>query len=491
MTRLAGKKMNSRTKYILGGLCFLAPAVLASVYEGKAGIREQQHLVYNTKITDTNLSIAPESFSSRLPVVSINTNGQTIPGRPGPGEHIGEIKNTYIRAEIKIMEEEGGLHTLQSQADIESQADIRVRGNSSRTFDKTGYLLKFTDNQGNRRDYDVMGMGADSTWVLHGPFLDKTLMRNYMWYNIAGQMMEWAPQVRYCEVFINHAYQGIYVMTEQIEASESRLDLTKYNQNRAASSYIICADRASANDAAVIDNFTHYTKRLLTRLEIKYPGESKLTPETQEYITRDFSKFEKALYSYDYDSKRFGYEKYIDVKSFVDYFIINEVTQNGDAGFFSTYFYKDMGGKLKTAVWDFNNCCDNYIEKAYPIEGFTLHNRPWFFMLLKDEVFVRKIINRYQSLRKTILKDEAIRENIRQQKEYLGGAADRNFQVWGYTFEPEHNLLLGGEERVIESYEEAVEQYEDRLISRMKWMDEHIEDLYSYSHESGNKKFNH
>jgi len=55
--------------------------------------------------------------------------------------------------------------------------------------------------------------------VLHGPFLDKTLMRNYMWYNLSGQIMEWAPDVRFCEVFLNGGYQGVYVMEEQIESA--------------------------------------------------------------------------------------------------------------------------------------------------------------------------------------------------------------------------------------------------------------------------------
>lgn len=60
----------------------------------------------------------------------------------------------------------------------------------------------------------------------------------------------------------------------------------------------------------------------------------------------------------------------------------------------------------------------------------------------------------------------------------------------GYSFLPE-NDLLSDDYRKIGSYEEAIEQYETRLIRHMRWMDEHIEDLLFYSHESKNKKFNH
>lgn len=483
--------MGSRTKYIIGVMALFLPVLLAAAYRRPAGQRIQQHLVYNTQLEDTNLSIDAETFSSRLPIVSIDTDGQTIPGKPEGDQRVREIENTYIRARIQIMEAEDSLNTLQSIPAVESRADIRVRGNSSRTFDKTGYLIKFISEQGEKADYDVMGMEAHSTWVLHGPYLDKTLIRNYMWYNKAGQIMEWAPDVRFCEVFVNGGYQGIYVMTEQIGIGDGRIDITKYKANTGISSYILCVDRVSVNDKEMIDNFTHYTKKIGTRVEIKYPGESKITPELERYINRDLSRFEKALYSYDYDSYRYGYQNYIDVDSFVDYFIINEVTQNTDAGYFSTYIYKDVGGKLKMAVWDFNNCCDNYFETALPLEGFTMQDRVWFYMLMKDEEFVDKIISRYRSLRKNILSEETIRNDIRQQAEYLGTAVLRNYEVWGYSFGPEYNLLEGGEERQIHSYEEAMEQYENRLILRMRWMDEHIEDLYSYSHESGNKKFNH
>lgn len=462
--------------------------ILAASYENPTRKRVQQHLTYNTQVEDVNLSISADTFSSRLPVININTNGQTIPGRREE-LHTKDIVNTYIQADIQIMEKEGVLHTLQSQPDVESKADIRVRGNSSRSFSKPGYLLKFTDGAGNKTDYAVMGMEADSTWVLHGPYLDKTLMRNYMWYNKAGQIMEWAPDVRFCEVFLNGDYQGVYVMAEQISAGEGRVRIAESKSNTGVASYILCVDRDSINDKEILNNFTAYTKKLSNRIEIKYPGESKITSEAVEYIEMDFSRFEKALYSFDYDSTRFGYNTFIDVDNFVDYFIINEVTQNTDAGIYSTYFYKNMGDKLKMSVWDFNNCCDNYIEYQSDVSGYTMQNRVWFFMLMKDEHFVDKIITRYRSLRKTILSDEAMREDIRQQREYLGYAILRNDKVWGSSYK--YNLLQGGEDRHIGSYEEAITQYENHLISRLHWMDEHIEDLYTYSHESKNKKFNH
>ena len=471
-------------------MLLLLAALLLSRHIDPEKQRYQQHLSYNTQVEDTSLSIDEDTFSSHLPVVSIETGGVVIPGRPEQGQHIKDIENSFIQADMRIYDREGELNKLSSQPVLESKINIRVRGNSSRTFDKVGYLFKFTDDAGMERKLEVMGMEKDSTWVLHGPYLDKTLMRNYMWYNLAGQIMEWAPDVRYCEVFLDHEYQGLYVMAEQISMGEGRIEMTKYDGKSNISSYIVCADRESVNDVQYLDNFTSYALRINGKLEVKYPGASRITPELTEYISRDFSRFEKALYSFDYDTARYGYQNYIDVDSFVDYFIINEVTQNTDAGLYSTYFYKDVSGKLKMCVWDFNNCCDNYIEDQTPMAGFFMQNRPWYFMLCKDEAFMEKVITRYHQLRKGILSEEAVESYIAGVQSYLGPAIERNFEKWGYSFLPENDLLTE-DFRKIGSYEEAVEQYETRLLRRMRWLDEHIEDLRFYSHESKNKKFNH
>ena len=141
-------------------------------------------------------------------------------------------------------------------------------------------------------------------------------------------------------------------------------------------------------------------------------------------------------------------------------------------------------------VWDFNNCCDNFMEEQQPMAGFYMQGRPWFFMLCRDEEFVELIISRYRELRKGILSDDAVKAYIQDVQNYLGPAIDRNFEVWGYSFDADEDLM-DEEFRKIGSYEAAVEQYQGRLISRMGWMDKHIEALRSYSHESRNKKFNH
>ena len=124
---------------------------------------------------------------------------------------------------------------------------------------------------------------------------------------------------------------------------------------------------------ARLDNLTAYSLRcdpdLMIRVE--YPGAKNLTQGLKDAIEADFSRFEKALYSYDFNDSAHGWKKYIDADSFVSYFLINELTVNYDAGAYSTYIYKDTGGKLKMCVWDFNNSCDN---AAVGDEGAAFRN---------------------------------------------------------------------------------------------------------------------
>lgn len=480
--------MKSRIIYICGVIAVLVLTLLTGSIPAGMNKRVWQHRDNSMVKADVNANIEPEHFSSHLPIININTGGKEIPGKPGPDERISSIEDSSIQAGIEIFDEKNVLNSLNSEASVESDASIRIRGNSSRKFDKSSYLLKFTDSKGNSADREIMGIEKDSTWILNGPFLDKTLMRNYMWYNLSGEIMEWSPDVRFCELFLNNKYQGVYVVTEQIGVSSGRIDISEYEDGMKSLGYIICADRTGVNVEKYADMFTVYTGKTDSRIEIKYPGKSKINDSIAEFISKDFSEFEKALYSYDYSSPTKGYRKYIDADSFADYFIINEVSQNSDAGLYSTFFYKDIDGKIKMCVWDFNNCCDNRIDEQQPMTGFFLVERPWFEMLCRDEYFISHIIKRYHELRKTCLSDEAVRKEIDDIRDYLGMAVQRNFEVWGYTFEREYDMTAR-DGRPISSYDEAIEQYKKRLIGRMRWLDKHIDSLYMYCHESVNKNF--
>ena len=439
---------------------------------------------------------------THLPLVIINTGGEAIPGEPIQNHYEPEEEQKFtltsdgeemLKARISIMEDDSRNHHPSDEPDLETSMLIRVRGNSSRYFDKKNYLIRLTDDTGKYENHEVMGMEPHYEWALHGPYLDKSLIRNYMWYNIAGEMMDYAPNVRFCEVIVNGEYIGLYVMMETITNGENcRIDVSEPVDGTTQTGYLLRLDRGSSTEIKNINNFTEYTYRLAIGspqvINIVYPRSGDLTQELADAIEQDFSDFEKGLYSYDYDTHDYGYYHEIDIDSFIDYFLLTEFTANYDAGNLSTYMYKDIGGKYKMVVWDYNSACDNYNSSVIEPQHFRMQNAVWFFMLMKDEYFTESTINRYRELRVTYFNEEYLNQYIDDVVAYLGDAVERNFEVWGYTL---YDDMIEPEERNPRSFEEAVQQIKDFINVRGTWLDEYIETITQYSHYSKNKRFNH
>jgi hypothetical protein len=430
--------------------------------------------------------------------VEINTGGEPIPGerlRDENGIGIGYTTTAdgaeELMCAIQITDSQANNNHTSDTPAVDSTALIRIRGNSSRQFDKKGYKITLVDHQGLNAPQSVMDMDAHHEWALHGPFLDKTLIRNYMWYNIAGEMMGYAPNVRFCEVFINGEYQGLYLMTETITAGSdgTRLKVSVDKKDNSFSGYILRLDRGSDSTLKNIDPFSIYSQQVSNgNINIVYPGNANLTEELSESIRQDFSDFEHMLYSFDFDHSDYGYSQSIHVDSFVDYFLLNEFTCNYDAGTYSTYIYKGIDGKYRMCVWDYNNACDNYQEQSVDTEMFTLQECLWYYMIIKDQDFTDALIARYRELRESWLSEEYLNQYIDSTVAYLGDAVQRNYEKWGYAFENEMGLLYPVD-RNLHSYDEAIAQLKDFIVQRGSWMDENIETLRQYSAFSKTKLF--
>lgn len=452
-----------------------------------------------------------EVFCTHLPIVVIDTEGQEIPGAvTGEADRFAQPTYTkaedgsdYINVSVAVIDNAEGNNHLTDKADFTTRSLFRIRGNSSRRFEKSPYLMKFVDENGLDNDIEVMGMDAHHEWALHGPYLDKSLVRNYMWYNIAGEMMDYAPNVRYCEVFLNGEYRGLYLMTETITnggPNGGRLDLSETVKDNELSGYLLRIDRATEEELETTRDIYVFTER--TEIEgadvaVRYPGKSKLTPELARQIELDFSAFEKALFSYDHDTEDYGYWNWIDVDNFVDYWLLNEFTANQDALSASTFFYKTPGEKLKLCVWDFNNSCDNYIRDEYGNDmffsrGFLFVGSTYYAMLFRDETFAEKVIDRYRELRKSYFSDEYLTTYIDETLAFLGPAVARNEERWADAFATDMlQQQMSAVQRNMHSTKEAAEYLKEWLKDHAAWVDEYIDVLNFYAHPSTHKKWEH
>lgn len=369
---------------------------------------------------------------------------------------------------------------------LETVSTIWTRGQSSAIFDKKSYGIELYEEKDTDKKNNValLGMAKGHDWVLHGPYLDKALVRNRLTYHIARETMFWAPDTRYCEVIINGEYQGIYLVVESPRVNETRIRMEDRALLSGETSYLLQRNRVGT-DTTIVNSFGMYAAKTFYPQYVRYPVDDKLTENQLLWITADMSAFERALYSDCFTNNERGYKAYIDMDSFAAYYVITEFSMNKDSGFLSTYCCKDMGCKLRMGpVWDFNNGYDNYI--GYPTkpgvdgDGFVMADNNWFARMIQDRDFVDAVMQKYHELRGSVLSTEYIMNYLDETEAYLGSAIQRNFNRWPQSFSWSY---LGkdedGNSRDLKSYGDAIKQLRDFITERGEYLDGNIELLYN------------
>ena len=496
--------------FTLAGVILLS-CLFLQIDKSKDIIRYHQHLEQPSEeeLGECPVCGGKSVLCTHLPIIIINTGGKKIPGGPIMaadysivGYETSDNGEEQILVGISAINGEGIYNHLEDEPSVSAKALFRIRGNSSRRFDKKSYRIQFIDdtNPDKKKDVSVLGMPADMEWALHGPFLDKTLIRNYMWMNISAEVMGYAPNVRFCELILDGEYQGVYVLMETIREGENRINLTDYEKNSPVCSYMVRFEPKS-NPNKVIDNFTYYTKRLEegTKSEVIYPGANEQTEDVKKYIKSDLNEIEQKLFSQEFKDEPDSCWNYLDMDSFVNYYILQEFLAVNDVFSASTYMYKDVRGKLHIGpVWDYNNVLDNFLREM-PQNEFLLSQRGWYSQLMRSEKFVKRLIARYRELREGYLSEEYLVDYVMETQKWLGSAVERNFEVWGYSFDVnqiqpyEMKRPFGSKrkEQPVEelnptNYEEATQWMLEYMKGRGRWMDNNIDSLLQYCHPSKN-----
>jgi len=299
--------------------------------------------------------VAPFDFSSsNLPILMINTDGSAdIPDSPRvPGNMKIIYRGDGSRNYLSDQNTPGFLN-------YNGRINIEVRGSASQVLPKKqyGFSTLKPDNVSNN-NVILLGMPADNDWILNGLGFEPSLIRDYLNYSLARMMGDYASRTAYCEVILNGNYQGLYVLEEKIKQGSERVDITKIGTGdntfpNVTGGYITKADKLTGGDP-IAWTMSSYVGLNDVNFIHELPKPENVTSNQNDYIRAEFEKLSSSAHAGN-TSLADGYPSVIDVPSFVDYMIINELSANTDAYQFSTFFHKDRNGKLRAGpIWDLN-----------------------------------------------------------------------------------------------------------------------------------------
>jgi hypothetical protein len=313
-------------------------------------------LILNTGCNESNdLDInQPEDTvinpEDRLPKVEVNTNGGTIVDEP------------KIDAQITI--------SKAGVTSYEGNIGIEFRGATSQTFPKKSYGLETRDENNEDLNVSLLEFPEEEDWILYGPYSDKSLMRNILIYDLSRDIDRYASRSTFVDLNINNTSQGVYVFMEKLKRDSQRIDINKLKEDENSGEdltggYILKIDKTAGNNLGEgyneLNSFVsqyapqHATLGQKIYFLYEYPKAKDITTEQKDYISKYILDFEEALASDNFMDANLGYEAYIDVPSFIDFFLLNEISNNVDAYRLSTFMHKDKSGKLKMGpIWDFN-----------------------------------------------------------------------------------------------------------------------------------------
>ncbi|MFO0357218.1 MAG: CotH kinase family protein [Sphingobacteriaceae bacterium] len=432
-------------------------------------------------ITFSNKPAGKVSFSSsNLPIVVVNTNSANIPA------------GTKITATMGVIYNGPNVTNYLSNPhnNYNGYIGIELRGQSSLTFPQKQYGLETRDGVGNNLDVSILGMPPENDWILYAPYNDKSLMRNVITYDLSRKMGRWASRGKMCELVLNGVYQGVYVFQEKIKRDTARVNISKLNPadtigTQITGGYIINIDKdpASWYSSILPNNSTNNQK---IRFTCQEPDTVDIMKKQRKYIKDYVDSFEVALNGPNYQDPLIGYAKYVSVKSFVDYFIINELSKNVDGYRLSTYLYKEKitkGGQLKIGpVWDYNlafknaNYCSGSTTSGWAYKFNTVCSNDtwqvpfWWDRLMTDSTFKNKLYCRYSELRASYLDTVSLFNTIDSISSLVNQAQVRHFKRFAIL----GTYVWPNPTPYAKTYAEELTIMKNWIKSRLTWLDANI-----------------
>lgn len=471
--------------------------------------------------------LAPSLPVSNLPILEINTHGKSIPCLAG------ENGCDYMTPEQRSVNATLAVYQFNNKdPPVLYNISIRGHGESSRIWPKKTYGISFWNKWGNDT-HDVsflktIGMVDNDEWVLKGFYIDMTLVRDHVAYNISRQMGMYAPRTYQSELYLitDNAersdalhYKGVYLIAESISKGKQRINVPKNggaNKSPAdivppgSGGYILAFDKF--NEQADADVISPMLPKTNNRIMLKYPGKKGATDAQKDWIWQKLAEMELDMYDPDWlqTGQPGAWDSWVDVDSWANYFIHAELMKSVDGYRFSTYFYTEGNdpttGVFKPFVfgppWDYDFSSGNtgwvvdqtgQVKQTHSWEYMyaltiavdsygnvlsapQLQHTPcaadWFKRMLDVPEFKNRVSQLYWQYRSTVLSDQNIQSLLADKKEEIKKPRNRNFATWDtlarVDFWPHFPYPIET------TYDGKYQQMVDYFLGRLKWLDENI-----------------
>ena len=428
---------------------------------------------------------APFNFqSSNIPIIVINTNGQSIPN------------DQKITADMGIVDNGPGFlnHPTDPFNNYDGFIGIKVRGNTSDYLSpKKSYSVELHDSAGGNVNWPILGMPEESDWILLANYFDKSLMNNTLTYHLARAMGDYAPRQRDVEVVLNGQYLGVYALVEKIKRGANRVNIAKLHTSdisgdQLTGGYMLYVDRDEGPDGGFVSPYapTVSNDGQYVYMQYSYPKADDIVSEQKTYIQAYVDSFETALAGPNFTDPVTGWRAYADQASFVDMFLINELSRNVDGYRLSSYLYKNKdsnGGKLHDGpAWDYDiawgnaNYCNGSALAGWayqfgsicPTDGYQIPF--WWARLQEDTTFVNAVRCRWNELRYTVLSPTYVSAYCDSVAALIDTAQQRNFTVWPILGQ----YVWPNPEPVPTTYAGEVQELKNFMIGRWSWLDQNL-----------------
>lgn len=392
------------------------------------------------------IEITPEGYY--LPLLTINTeNNKPITS-----------KDYYLNATITIESRDEKGEIVEKL--LETTTEIKGRGNSTWGMEKKPYRLKL--NKSN----EILGMPKNKHWVLLANYADKTLFRNELAFEISRRMgFAYTPRMQHVDVVLNGKYIGNYMLGEHIRIDKNRVNIPELEPGDTdiTGGYLLEIDERMGEP--------EWYKTEMAEMIFCINRPEDIPVNQKEYIAGCIQNVENIIYGKDGINTMEELPKYLDMRSFIDYLLINEISKNVDGNLrLSTFVYKNRNDdKLYFGpVWDYDIAFGNVnYDNCDLTTGWSPRNAPWYQQLFSHPEFETMVKSRWKELYNGEL--AGLDTYIDELAEKMEISQKENFKRW-----PILNTAVWPNPVVTGSYKGEVDYLKNWLNKRMVWLNSQL-----------------